>query len=77
MKIDGATSDNKRERVLKNLAIVLADIGLSLKDVVKTTVYLKNMDDFKGMNQVYDNKCFKGISLAVRRSPSNRTRWMP
>jgi 2-iminobutanoate/2-iminopropanoate deaminase len=41
------------ERVLKNLAAVLREAGSSLEHVVKTTVFLKSMNDFAAMNQVY------------------------
>ncbi len=41
------------ERVLQNLAAVLEAAGSSLKKVLKTTVYLKNMADFPKMNEVY------------------------
>jgi len=41
------------ERVLQNLAAVLAGAGCALKDVVKTTVYLADMDDFQAMNEIY------------------------
>ena len=41
------------ERVLQNLAAVLEAGGSSLKKVLKTTVYLKNMADFPKMNEVY------------------------
>lgn len=41
------------ERVLKNLAAVLAGSGLSFEHVVKTTVYLADMQDFQAMNEVY------------------------
>lgn len=41
------------ERVLKNLAAVLAAAGTGMKNVVKTTVFLKNMGDFAAMNEVY------------------------
>lgn len=40
-------------QVLQNLKAVLAAAGLSLKDVVKTTVYLADMADFKEMNRTY------------------------
>ncbi len=40
-------------RVLANLAAVLAGAGLSMSDVVKTTVYLADMQDFAAMNEVY------------------------
>jgi 2-iminobutanoate/2-iminopropanoate deaminase len=41
------------ERVLRNLACILTAAGSSLAQVVKTTVFLKNMSDFAAMNEVY------------------------
>lgn len=41
------------ERVLANLAAVLASAGASMADVVKTTVFLVDMDEFGAMNEVY------------------------
>ena len=41
------------ERVLKNLAGVLAAAGSGMDRVVKTTVFLKSMNDFAAMNEVY------------------------
>jgi 2-iminobutanoate/2-iminopropanoate deaminase len=41
------------EQALKNLSAVLAGAGLALGDVVKTTVYLADMADFKTMNEAY------------------------
>lgn len=41
------------ERVMANLAAVLATVGASWKDVVKTTVFLHDMADFPVVNEVY------------------------
>ena len=41
------------ERVMKNLAGVLAAAGSSLDQVVKTTCFLANLDDFAAFNEVY------------------------
>ena len=41
------------ERVMLNIAAVLEAAGASLSSVVKTTVYLRDMNDFGGMNEVY------------------------
>ena len=41
------------ERVMKNLAAILKAAGLSLSNVVKTTVFLKSMGDFATMNEIY------------------------
>ena len=44
------------EQALRNLAAVLRGAGLTLADVVKTTVFLVDMNDFKAMNDVYGPK---------------------
>jgi 2-iminobutanoate/2-iminopropanoate deaminase len=59
MRLVGDTIEEQTKRVLNNLSIVLNGVGLSLKNIVKTTVYLKNMNDFQGMNKVYE-EMFKG-----------------
>jgi 2-iminobutanoate/2-iminopropanoate deaminase len=41
------------ERVLQNLGAVLDAAGSSFAQVVKTTVFLRDMDDFAAMNEVY------------------------
>lgn len=41
------------EQVLRNLEAILAEGGATLGDVVKTTVFLVDMADFKAMNEVY------------------------
>ena len=61
--------------VLKNLAAVLAASGGSLSNVVKTTVFLADMGDFAGMNQVYsqhfgDHRPARA-AVAVRTLPKN------
>ncbi len=53
MEITGNDIKQQTERVLMNISIVLNGLGLSLNEVVKTTVYLKDMNDFAGMNEVY------------------------
>ena len=41
------------ERVLENIKLILEDQQLSFANVVKSTVFLTNMADFAGMNEVY------------------------
>jgi 2-iminobutanoate/2-iminopropanoate deaminase len=41
------------EQVFANLRAILEAAGSSLEQIVKTTVYLTNLDDFHGMNEVY------------------------
>ena len=45
--------DVQAERVLKNLQGVLASAGLSLENVVRTTVFLTDLANFPRMNEVY------------------------
>jgi 2-iminobutanoate/2-iminopropanoate deaminase len=40
-------------RVMENLKAVLAEAGLGFPQVVKTTVFLKDMNDFAAMNEIY------------------------
>jgi 2-iminobutanoate/2-iminopropanoate deaminase len=40
-------------QVIQNLKAILAAAGLTLKDVVKTTVYLADLADFREMNRTY------------------------
>jgi len=41
------------EQVFRNLRAILDEAGSSLDRLVKTTVFLQNLDDFAGMNEVY------------------------
>ena len=41
------------DRVLQNIQGILESSGTSLAEVVKTTVFLKNMSEFAAMNEVY------------------------
>jgi 2-iminobutanoate/2-iminopropanoate deaminase len=52
-QIIGGGIDLQTERVLENLKAVLESCGSSLAQVVKTTVYLKDMGEFVAMNDVY------------------------
>jgi 2-iminobutanoate/2-iminopropanoate deaminase len=49
---NGSIEDQTR-RVLNNLTAVLAADGLTMDDVVSMTVFLKDMNDFAKMNEVY------------------------
>lgn len=41
------------DQVMKNLGAILREAGADLSTVVKTTVFLRDMDDFVAMNEVY------------------------
>ncbi len=40
-------------QVLTNLKTLLVENGLSLENIVKTTIFLKNISDFTGVNEIY------------------------
>jgi 2-iminobutanoate/2-iminopropanoate deaminase len=49
----GGGITEQTEQVLANLRAILEAAGSGLDRIVKTTVYLRNLDDFQGMNDVY------------------------
>lgn len=50
--VEGGIQEQTR-RVLQNLSAVLEAAGSALSRVVKTTVFLTNLDEFKAMNEIY------------------------
>src|SRR5258708_2319577 len=52
IKVTGGVT-RETERIMENLKAVLEAAGADMSHVVKVTVYLKNMEDFKFMNEVY------------------------
>lgn len=51
-KVEGGIAA-ETEQVLKNIQAILEAAGCSLRDVVKTNVYLSHTGDFRAMNEVY------------------------
>lgn len=51
--LSGDNVNDQTKQVLKNIGIILEEAGYSYSDVVKSTCFLKTMDDFKEMNSVY------------------------
>lgn len=45
--------EDSTHQVMKNLKAILEEAGMSFKNVVKATIFLKNMDDFAVMNGIY------------------------
>lgn len=66
---------SQTDQVLKNLKAVLEAAGGSLQNVVKTTVFLADMSDFAGMNEVYAKHFGEHrparAAVAVRTLPKN------
>ena len=52
-ELSGGSIEEQTEQVLANLRAILEEAGTSLGKLVKTTVFLQNLDDFQGMNSVY------------------------
>ncbi|MDE7473884.1 MAG: RidA family protein [Muribaculaceae bacterium] len=48
-----ATIEEQTAQSIANLTAILAEAGLTLDNVVKTTVFLADMNDFAAMNSVY------------------------
>jgi 2-iminobutanoate/2-iminopropanoate deaminase len=53
MKIEVADIEGQTQRVIQNLEAVLQQAGLTLNDIVKTNVFLADMENFSKMNDVY------------------------
>jgi 2-iminobutanoate/2-iminopropanoate deaminase len=49
----GETAAEQTHQVMANLGAILDDVGLSFAEVVKTTIYLDDIDDFGDVNRVY------------------------
>jgi 2-iminobutanoate/2-iminopropanoate deaminase len=75
MKIEADTIEEQTKRVIENLKLVLQAAGLELNNVVKTNVFLSDMDMFPQMNAVYA-ECFGNhrparSTVAVKSLPYN------
>ena len=52
-ELSGGSIQDQTEQIFANLAAILEEAGSGLDKLVKTTVFLQNLDDFAGMNEVY------------------------
>ena len=52
-EVVGSTIEEQTAQVLKNISAILTEARITPNDIVKTTCFLKNMDDFVAFNQVY------------------------
>lgn len=72
--INAVTIEEQTEQVMKNLGALLAEAGCSYENVVKTTCFLADMDDFQAFNSVYA-EYFTGkparSCVAVKTLPKN------
>lgn len=63
-KLAGDTIEEQTKQVLKNIEAILAAQGLTLENVVKCEVYLKDLKDFQVMNKAYAEKFSVGAAPA-------------
>ena len=52
-ELSGGPIEEQTEQIFANLRAILDAAGSGLDRLVKTTVFLQNLDDFQGMNEVY------------------------
>lgn len=52
-EVVGNTIEEQAKQVMKNISAILEEVGSNFDHVVKTTCFLKNMDDFIAFNEVY------------------------
>ncbi|HIZ53170.1 MAG TPA: RidA family protein [Candidatus Enterococcus avicola] len=52
-EIVGDTIEEQTKQVVKNISAILEEVGITADAIVKTTCFLKNMDDFVAFNGVY------------------------
>ncbi len=75
MEIVSEDVTQQTRQVIENLKAVLSEAGCTLADVVKTTVFLKNMDDFANVNAEYEKAFGKNpparSTVEVSRLPKN------
>jgi 2-iminobutanoate/2-iminopropanoate deaminase len=79
LRADGTLNDGdiqiQTHQVMKNLLAVLEEAGLTFSNVVKTTIFLADMDDFSLMNEVYESYLSEPFparsTVAVKTLPKN------
>lgn len=52
-ELAGADVESQARRALRNLRAVLQEAGLGMEDVVKTTVFLSDLDEYEPVNEIY------------------------
>lgn len=52
-EFNGTDITSQTRQSLENVKHILSEAGMELRNVVKTSVFLQDMDDFSAMNQVY------------------------
>ena len=79
LDIDGNLQNSNIEdetfQIFKNINAILNEVNMTFENIVKSTIFLKNMDDFSTVNSIYE-KYFKSSppaweTVEVSRLPKN------
>ncbi|MBT4231562.1 MAG: RidA family protein [Flavobacteriaceae bacterium] len=64
MKMDNSSIKNETIRVLNNIEAVLKEANYDYSDIIKTTIFLTNMEDFNVVNEIYGKRFEKEFAPA-------------
>ena len=64
MKMDNSSIESETIRVLNNIEAVLKEASYDFSDIIKTTIFLTNMEDFNVVNEIYGNRFEKEFAPA-------------
>ena len=64
MKMDNSSIESETIRVLNNIEAVLKEANYDYSDIIKTTIFLTNMEDFNVVNEIYGKRFKKGFAPA-------------
>ena len=79
LDVDGNLQNSNIEdetfQIFKNINAILKEVNMTFENIVKSTIFLKNMDDFSTVNSIYE-KYFKSSppareTVEVSRLPKN------
>lgn len=52
-EVVGTTIEEQTHQVMKNMYVILSEMGLDYRHIVKTTIFMKDLNDFNALNEVY------------------------
>ena len=64
MKMDNSSIESETIRVLNNIEAVLKEANFDFSDIIKTTIFLTNMEDFNVVNEIYGKRFEKEFAPA-------------
>ena len=76
MSLNNSSIEDETHQVMKNLKNILKEVDLDFKNVVKTSIFLSDMNHFKDVNEVYGSYLEPGNepareTIAVKTLPMN------